>query len=105
MSKPVDEISAVRQVLDELRTTGWKAVYLEYRDTIDLTEVWDFSPEQLLNEVMATYHVFVHVKHEELKDAAWLLLVYGNDPEEVVADYTTNLDNVMNTLVERWMKK
>lgn len=105
MSKPVDEISAVRQVLDELRTTVWKAVYLEYRHSCDLTEVWDFSPEQLLNEVMATYHVFVHVMHDEHKDAAWLLFVFGNDPEEVVADYTTNLNNVMDTLTERWMKK
>lgn len=105
MSKPVDEISAVRQVLDELRTTGWKAVYLEYPCSSDLTEVWEFSPEQLLDEVTATDDVFVHVMHDEHKDAAWLLFVFGNDPDEVVADYTINLDDVMNPLAERWMEK
>lgn len=105
MSMPKDDTSAVRQVLDELRATGWKAVYLEYRETSDLTEVWEFSPEELLNEVMATDSVFVHVHHNELKANAWAYIVLGNDPEEVVADYTMNLDDVMNTLVERWMKR
>ena len=54
----------------------------------------------------STEEDFLHVRDGEGKKVGFLWLVYGNAPDELVADYTANplLDNIVNAL-DTWLGK
>lgn len=45
---------------------------------------------------------FLHVIFPDGTTTGWLRFVLGNEPYEVICDYTTNLDDVVSTLTEGW---
>lgn len=104
---PRDERSAVRQTLNALKAKGWAVSGLEYSDG----EVWDTSEksiiamptEELLDEIFAVDDIFVHVTRVTRKyEKGWLYFVFGNSPEEVVCNSTTNVDDDLQELHQKW---
>lgn len=101
---PRDDVSAVRQTLRTLRAKGWVVTKLEYSDG----EFYDGSllgrrhyMNELLAEVMAVEDIFVHVQRGD--ESGWLYFVFGNDPEEVVCNSTTNVDDDLEDLYRKWV--
>lgn len=97
---PRDERSAVRQTLAALGKAGWSTTGLEYSDG-------EFCDEDVRNradleyEIFSVDDVFMHVKRND--ETAWVYFVFGNDPEEVVCNMSTNLEDTLNPLFAKWM--
>lgn len=55
---------------------------------------------ELLMEVMAVDDIYVHVQRGS--DKGWLYFVFGNSPEEVVANSSLNVDQDLQDLHRKW---
>jgi len=96
MSVPGTDKAAVRQVIRALVAGGW---------TLDMVydgeeEIPTTTESQVMDAVFAVDMAHLHVHKNDLH--GWVWFVLGNDPDEVVADYTINLEKVMGPLWEHW---
>ena len=51
---------------------------------------------------MAVDSAWLRVTHPLQSKSGHVFFVLGNDPEEVICDYTINLDHVIGPLMESW---
>lgn len=62
-------------------------------------EEWTNDPDKMLSVVMDVDAIYVNVKHTQPKegcdDSGWVYLVRGNSPEEMISDYTANLEQYL----------
>lgn len=98
MTAPQSDSAAIRQTIRALKAGGY-----------ELDSVWDgeeSTPVATETEAVAIItgldqaHLYVY---EGGVDAGYVFFVLGNDPEEVICDYTTNL-TVIDTLTDGWWK-
>lgn len=95
--KPSNDREAITLILEGLQADGWV-----------LTRVNDSEESYRLgnNITRAVGHVtdvdFAHVFMERGEETGWVWFVLGNDPEEVAADYSTNLDPTLSNIVDPW---
>lgn len=96
MSAPTTDRGGIQQTIRALRDAGW-----------ELDSVWDgeestpvTSYPQAVDDIMSVDQAHLYVK----KDGAegWVFFVLGNDPDEVINDYTVNLSEVLDPLTESW---
>ena len=95
--KPSNDREAITLILDHMKADGWT-----------LTEVNDGEEEFVVNNVTVTAVMHVTdvdeatvVMHKG-DERGWVWFVLGNSPEEVAADYTTNLDPHLSALTDKW---
>jgi len=99
MSAPSTDQAGIRQTIRALRAAGY-----------ELTEVFDGEDRVLvqteadaLDAITAVEDAYLFVTHSaDPVPHTWVRFVLGNDPEEVVCDYTTNLEDVIGPLTESW---
>ena len=62
-------------------------------------EEWTNDPAKMLSVVTDVDAIYINVKHTQPKegwdDSGWVFLVMGNSPEEMISNYTTNLDQYL----------
>lgn len=62
-------------------------------------EEWTNNPDKILSVVMDVDAININVKHTQPKegwdDSGWISLVRGNSPQEMISDYTTNLEQYL----------
>lgn len=94
-NNPTTERGAVQQVIRAVRDSGWEMtfVYDGGEDVPVRTE-----PEAI-EAIFAVDDAFLNFEKDG--ETGWVRFVLGNSPEEVAADWTTNLDAV-ETLTSRW---
>ena len=95
MPTPTTDAAGIRQTIRALVADGW---------TLDRVEFGD-DPEPVRNETEALEHItsvddafLVVTKGEE---SGWVRFVMGNEPYEVVCDYTINLE-CLDSLTDSW---
>lgn len=96
---PATDRDAVREILDALVAANWVVHRLVYDDG----EVCE-EPLTTVDEVMQqVFSVDICYVHSHFVDYGWMMFVLGNDPEEVLADYTVNLEPVVGPLQDKWL--
>jgi hypothetical protein len=95
MATPTTDAGGIRQTIRALVADGWRLDRVEFGD----------EPEPVRNETEAMAIItnlddaFLVVTRGE--ESGWVRFVMGNDPEEVVCDYTINLECVQR-LTSGW---
>lgn len=69
------------------------------QDAEDEDEEWTNDPAKILSIVTDVDAIYINVKHTQPKegwdDSGWVFLVMGNSPEEMISNYTTNLEQYL----------
>ena len=98
MSAPSSDRGGVTQIIRGLRATG---------HTLD--RVWDggenvpvVNEKEALDAIFAVDEAYLHVRLPDSEREGWVRFVLGNDPEEVVCDYTVNLSDAIDPITDRW---
>lgn len=96
MSAPSSDSAGIRQVIRTLKADKW-----------ELDSVWDgeesipvTTETAAVDGVMAVDMAHIYFKRDG--EQGWVYFVLGNEPDEVVNDYTTNLDPALTTLTNSW---
>lgn len=97
MSAPASDRAGITQIVRALDKTGWTPTYVDYGDG---ESVGTHGVQETVDEVMAVDDAFVIVQRGT--GDGWVRFVMGNDPEEVVADYTLNLEDVIGPITKGW---
>lgn len=101
MGAPTSDRGGVLQTLRALQAAGW-AMHHTY-DGEDSTRTG--TVQAATDAVMAVDDAVVHVRQEGYdtsNETGWVRFVLGNDPDEVVCDYTSNLESVIGPLFDSW---
>lgn len=96
MSTPTTDRGGIQQTIRALVADGWQ-----------LDRVYDGGDEDqpvttepaAIEAITAVDDAYLHVKRGD--ETGWVRFVLGNAPDEVVSDYTTNLEAV-DTLTRSW---
>lgn len=99
--KPSNDREAVFTILDSLTEKAYviTAVADDTHNPNDLTAV--DQPEDATDLVMEVDEAIVHLTTPK-GESGWIYFVLGNDPEEVAADYTVNLDPDLSSITVPW---
>ena len=98
MSKPKSDKAAIRQTIRALKKADYEL------DCVFDGEDW-IKPKTEAEAIEAITAVDAATLYVELPTddiARWVYFVMGNDPEEVICDYTINLEHVIGPLMESW---
>lgn len=93
------ENQIIRAALESLVAAGHRVAVWNGED-------WSAGPsrdvEMLLGSLRATDVDVLHLMHDQEREpsGSWVLLVYGNEPFEVMADWTLDLDELLKPAVE-----
>lgn len=101
MGKPTTDRGGIQQAIRALKADGWSLDRIS-----DMGEYILVSNEtQAIEAIEATGMARLYVKRIGFggkgSEWGWVFFVLGNDPEEVICDYTTNL-TCLDTLTDSW---
>lgn len=97
MSLPTSDAAAIRQVIRALTGSEHKLVSVHNGEERIRTR----TEADALTAITDVDEAYLHVNLPD-GSTGWVRFVLGNDPEEVAADYTTNLLAV-DALVDSWL--
>ena len=98
MTAPSSDSAAIRQTIRALRAAGWELDFV--RDGEEDIPVTDEN--KAIKDLTAVDQSYLNVKRGEV--TGYVFFVLGNDPEEVICDYTTNLDPTISDLTNGWFE-
>lgn len=102
MGAPTTDRGGIEQTIRALRAAGWE---LDYVDDREEEYIVTTEPEAV-QHVMDVDEAFVHFKKREANGVVYatgyVFFVLGNAPDEVICDYTTNLEDVVGPLTDSW---
>jgi hypothetical protein len=97
MAAPTSDKAGIRQTIRALRNGGW-----------ELDSVWDgeesipvTNESEAINAIMALDMAHLYFKHDE-SEYGFVYFVLGNEPDEVINDYTVNLSSVIEPMTDVW---
>ena len=93
MTAPRSDRDGVTQAINALTEAGWTVVEVEGQEVA--------NPAEAIAEAMGLDDAWVAFHRENMRGGARFVL--GNDPDEVLADYTMNLDDVLGPLTDSWI--
>ena len=97
MSAPTSDKAGIRQTIRALKATGWSLTFIN--DGEEYTKVT--GEREAIDLIMNLDDVYLNVAKGN--ERGWVRFVLGNEPDEVVCDYTTNLTAV-DTLTNGWIE-
>ena len=99
MTAPSSDRAAVRQIIRAIRASGWVLVSVyDGEDRIPVA-----NETEALDAIFAVDEATLTVAEgTPTGPSGWVYFVLGNDPEEVAADYTINLEHAIGPLTEGW---
>lgn len=93
---PSSDRAGIRRTVNALTLDGWTMAFVttpgEDREPVA-------SPKAALDEIMNLDDAFLIVERDG--EQGWVRFVMGNDPVEVVCDYTVNL-TVVDDMLDTW---
>lgn len=99
MSRPKSDRGAARQIVRALRRAGWNMVCVTYEDG---EEIPVRSDREAFNDLLfEADDAWVTFAKDD--DEGWVYFVWGNSPEEAANDWTLNLSDTMDPLVDGWL--
>ena len=103
MAAPSSDKAGVRQTYRALRAAGFT---IGVQDGAHEEFPAPMSEEDAIGEVMSCDDGFFIVHNDGTTNQAdrfgYVYFVFGNSPEEVINDYTTNLENVIEPMSAKW---
>jgi hypothetical protein len=110
MMKPSNDKEAITLILQGLQDKGWRCLMVQDDDMAAAEDnVLVNSVEEAVNTItavdIATAYLYKNGnKPPSTKDECdgYVWFVQGNDPEEVAADYTVNVDEIISSITEPW---
>lgn len=98
MAAPTSDRGGIQQVIRALKADAWELDFVfDGEEDIPVK-----NETEALEAIMAVDDAFLNVKRTDGRfDNGWVRFVLGNDPDEVVCDYTTNLKAV-DVLTHSW---
>lgn len=96
MSKPSSDAAGIRQTIRALRDAGWELASVNDREE-DLKVT---NEAEALAAVTAVDEAFLYVTKGDQR--GYVFFVLGNEPDEVICDYTVNLESAIGPLIEGW---
>lgn len=101
MPAPKNDTVAIKQTIQALLKAGYKLSKV-YDGEEDIPVTTETEATEAITAVDdATLWIGEGVG---FLSAGWIRFVMGNDPDEVICDYTTNLDPVITPLMNEWWK-
>lgn len=99
MSAPTSDRGGIQQTIRALKGRGYVLVQVfDGEDTIPVQ-----TETEAVDAVMAVDDATLTVAEgTPTGPKGWVRFVLGNEPEEVVCDYTINLESVLGPLTEGW---
>lgn len=101
MSTPKTDEAAIRQIVRALHAAGFP--FLEVYDGEEMVQARNESEAVAAVTAVDDATLFVH--DPESGRNPWVRFVLGNDPEEVVADWTIDVerfDRTITSVTDRW---
>jgi hypothetical protein len=102
MTTPSTDRSAIAQIIKAVKAAGWVLDHVD--DGEDGIPAYD-TAQIALNAITAVDTAYLYV-HEKAGGPGgtkgWIYFVLGNEPFEVAADYTLNLESAIGPLMEGW---
>jgi len=101
MTAPTTDRGGINQTVHTLHDAGWMPLWVDYNDG-DEPEQYpaDVTAHKVVEDVMAVDDAFLVVEKGE--ERGWVRFVMGNDPDEVVCDYTVKLEDALSAMFDRW---
>jgi hypothetical protein len=98
MGAPKTDEAGIRQVIRALVASGHTPFAVnDGEETIHVK-----NETEAIEAITAVDCAHLYVQLPDGKTNGWVFFVLGNDPEEVVCDYTTNLDPTVEALTAKW---
>jgi len=108
MTAPSTDRAAIAAIIKAVKAAGWTLDYVDNGE--DNVPTYD-TAQIALNAVFEVDEALLHVTRGSADDAerggepperGYVYLVLGNEPFEVAADYTVNLEQAIGPLMEGW---
>ncbi len=104
MATPKNDRAAIVQVIRALKKAGWNPVSIAAPETV---MVKTKTPGEIADLITDNYFSAILYFKKDGSDIRpqCVYFVLGNDPDEVVFDYTirnNEFDTIVTTLIERW---
>jgi len=98
MSIPKTDQAAVRQTIRALRAFGYLLVSVDDGEELLSTT----TEKQALEAIMAVDEATLWVTSPGSLHFAFVRFVLGNDPEEVICDYSVKLEDALESVLDEW---
>ena len=95
MSAPKTDRAGIKQIWKALVAADYKVIAVDAEDDELITETADEAADHIMTCDDGAFRV-------EGPDSGWVWFVFGNSPEEVVADHSVNLSPVIDPVVHGW---
>lgn len=93
MGAPSSDSAGIRQVYRALKEAGNPVIFVfDGEENVPVK-----NENECVDAVTAVDDAFANTAD------GWVRFVLGNAPEEVVCDYTVNLSDVLDPILDRWM--
>lgn len=102
MAAPSSDTAGIRQTIRALRAAGYAPT--EVNDGEETIDVKGATEREIIEALTATDQSWLYVTNAAGPRGRreWVFFVLGNDPEEVINDYTIALDPVIDPLYRKW---
>lgn len=98
MAKPKTDKEAIRQTIQALKNADY-----ELDCVLDIEGKINTATEtEAMEAIMAVGSAWLRVTHTLQSRSGRVFFVLGNDPEEVICNYTINLEHVIGPLMDSW---
>lgn len=109
MPAPSSDQAGIRQTIRALKAAGYALSAVDDGDYYDQNEGGDKDGDLKVATETEAIEAITAVDDAKLYAAkggcfGWVRFVMGNDPEEVVCDYTMSLGDVLDPLTEKWQE-
>jgi hypothetical protein len=102
MTAPKDDRHGITQAVEALVAAGWQLEFAHNGEEEIKTSVVKDAVDAIMEVDEGSIHFrSVYGPNEEY---GYLFLVLGNAPDEVICDYTTNLEPVIGPLTDKWFE-
>jgi len=99
MSAPTSDRAGITQTIDALLAGGYHLVAVNDSEERIPVETKAEALEAIMGVDDA---VLIVAEGTPTGPKGWVRFVLGNDPDEVICDYTISLDSVIDPLMDRW---
>lgn len=99
MTAPSSDSAAIRQIIRALKAAGYRLDYVNNGEE----SVGIEYEQDAIDAIMEVDMAWLYVSQPGFAaGGSYIFFVMGNSPEEVAADYTLDLEHVLEPLTDRW---
>lgn len=98
--KPSNDREAISLIIDGLIEKGLTIRTARDGENDDMK--WNGNKKEFLDHLMSCDEGVMFVGLPDGERKGYVYFVFGNDPEEVASDFTVNLEEYLNPIIDPW---